>query len=59
NADESGLFPFAPPDQGLASTQMAGKKKEKFRSMMLFMCNTDESECLPPMYISNIRIPSI
>ncbi|KAF8235102.1 hypothetical protein L208DRAFT_1258716, partial [Tricholoma matsutake] len=42
---------------GLALTQMAGKKKEKFRIMMLFTCNTDGSECLPPMYIGKAKKP--
>ena len=30
NVDESGLFGFAPPDRGLASKQMKGKKSNKF-----------------------------
>jgi len=45
----------APPDQGLASKQMAGKKKEKFRITILFACNADGSECLPPMYIGKAK----
>jgi hypothetical protein len=30
NVDESGLFGFALPDQGLTSKQMKGKKSNKF-----------------------------
>jgi len=31
NFDETGLFAFVPPDRGLATKQMSGKKKSKFR----------------------------
>jgi hypothetical protein len=34
---------------------MAGKKKEKFRITMFLACNTDGSECLPPMYIGKAK----
>ena len=46
-----------PPDQGLASKQMAGKKKEKFRITMFLTCNMDGSECLPLMYIGKAKKP--
>jgi DDE superfamily endonuclease len=36
---------------------MAGKKKEKFRITMLFACNADGSECVPPMYIGKAKKP--
>jgi hypothetical protein len=36
---------------------MAGKKKEKFRITMFFACNTDGSECIPPMYIGKAKKP--
>jgi hypothetical protein len=31
NFDETALFAFAPPDRGLATKQMNGKKKSKFQ----------------------------
>jgi hypothetical protein len=37
--------------------QIAGKKKEKFRITMLFVCNADGSECMLPMYIGKARKP--
>ncbi|KAF8670338.1 hypothetical protein AX14_005892 [Amanita brunnescens Koide BX004] len=30
NFDETGLFGHAPPDQGLCTTQLSGKKRDKF-----------------------------
>jgi len=46
-----------PPDHSLASKQMAGKKKEKFRITMAFACNADRSEHLPPIYIGKSKKP--
>lgn len=47
----------APPDRGLASKQMSGKKKEKFRITIAFACNADGSERLPPIYIGKAKKP--
>ncbi|KIK78999.1 hypothetical protein PAXRUDRAFT_70136, partial [Paxillus rubicundulus Ve08.2h10] len=44
NFDETGFFPYAPPDHGLASKQMSGKKKDKFCISIGFACNADGSE---------------
>lgn len=41
----------APPDQGLATKQMSGKKKEKFRITLRLAANADGSEKLPLFYI--------
>ena len=57
NVDESGLFGFAPPDRGLASKQMKGKKSNKFRITVTFACNADGSEKLPIVYIGKSKQP--
>jgi hypothetical protein len=57
NFDETGLFAFVPPDQGLATKQMSGKKKSKFRITLGFACNADGSEKLPPFYIGKSKKP--
>jgi hypothetical protein len=41
NFDETCLFAFAPPDRGLATKQMSGKKKSKFRITLGFACNAE------------------
>jgi hypothetical protein len=55
--DGGGKSPRRSADRGLASKQMAGKKMEKFRITMLFVCNVDGSECMLPMYIGKARKP--
>jgi hypothetical protein len=57
NFDESGLFAFAPPDQGLATQQMSGKKKSKFRITIGFACNADGSEKMPIFFIGKSKQP--
>ncbi|KIY48774.1 DDE-domain-containing protein [Fistulina hepatica ATCC 64428] len=57
NADETSLFPMAPPDRGLCSKQMSGKKLNKFRLTLLFAVNEDGSEKLPPFFIGYSRQP--
>jgi hypothetical protein len=57
NVDESGLFGFAPPDRGLASKQMKGKKSNKFQITVTFACNADGSEKLPIFYIGKSKQP--
>ncbi|EIN10152.1 DDE-domain-containing protein, partial [Punctularia strigosozonata HHB-11173 SS5] len=57
NADETGLFAYAPPDRGLATAQMSGKKKERFRITLLFACNSTGSEKRPIMFIGKSKKP--
>ena len=57
NFDESGLFPFAPPDHGLSTKQMSGKKTKKFRITVGFACNTDGSEKAPIFFIGKSKQP--
>jgi DDE superfamily endonuclease len=57
NFDESSLFAFAPPDRGLVSKQMKGKKKDKFWLTLGFVCNADGSEKLPLFFIGKSRKP--
>jgi hypothetical protein len=57
NGDETGLFGRAPPERGLSMAQMSGKKKNKWRITILFSCNADGSEKLPPMFIGRWKRP--
>ncbi|KIJ59005.1 hypothetical protein HYDPIDRAFT_177950 [Hydnomerulius pinastri MD-312] len=57
NFDETSLFPYAPPDHGLATKQMSGKKKEKFCITIGFACNADGSEKLEPFFIGKAKKP--
>ena len=57
NFDESSLFAFAPPDRGLATHQMNGKKRSKFRITLGFACNADGSEKMPLVFIGKSRQP--
>jgi hypothetical protein len=57
NCDESAFFAFAPPDRGLATQQMSGKKKSKFRITITFACNADGSEKLPLFFIGKSKCP--
>jgi hypothetical protein len=47
----------APPDRGLATQQMSGKKKEKFRISIGLACNADGSERLEPFFIGKAKKP--
>ena len=47
----------APPDRGLATKQMSGKKKDKFRITLGFACNADGSKKLPAFYIGKSKQP--
>jgi hypothetical protein len=51
------LFAFEPPDRGLATKQMSGKKASKFRITLGLACNADGSEKLPPIYIGKFEKP--
>ncbi|KIJ51658.1 hypothetical protein M422DRAFT_157586 [Sphaerobolus stellatus SS14] len=57
NFDETGFFPFVPPDRGLATQQMKGKKSEKFRITIGVACNADGSEKLPLCFIGRSAKP--
>jgi DDE superfamily endonuclease len=57
NFDETRLFAFAPPDRGLATTQMSGKKKSKFCITIEFACNVDGSERMLPFFIGKSKQP--
>lgn len=47
----------APPDRGLASKQMSGQERSKFRITIGLACNADGSEKLPPFYIGKSKKP--
>ncbi|KIJ26212.1 hypothetical protein M422DRAFT_192527 [Sphaerobolus stellatus SS14] len=55
NFDETGLFAFAPPDRGLATKQMSGKKAEKFRITLGVGCNAMGTEKLPLLFIGKSK----
>ncbi|KIK12614.1 hypothetical protein PISMIDRAFT_120578 [Pisolithus microcarpus 441] len=57
NFDETGLFAFAPPDHGLSTQQMSGKKGDKFRITLGVACNADGSEKLPLLFIGKYKNP--
>ncbi|KIJ49861.1 hypothetical protein M422DRAFT_135371, partial [Sphaerobolus stellatus SS14] len=57
NFDETSLFPYAPPDRGLATQQMSGKKTNKFRITLGVGCNADGSEKLPLLFIGKAVMP--
>jgi len=59
---EEFLFTYyhsAPPDHGLATKQMSGKKKDKFRITISFACNADGSEKLEPIFIGQSKKPRL
>lgn len=47
----------APPDRGLATHQMSGKKQDRFRITLGFACNADGSEKLEPIIIGRSKMP--
>jgi len=51
------LFGSAPPDRGLATKQMNGKKKDKFRLTLGFACNSNGSEKTPVFFIGKYKKP--
>lgn len=57
NVDESALFAFAPPDRGLAQTQMSGKRASKFRITLCFACNSDGSQKRDLFFIGKSKKP--
>ncbi|KIM60149.1 hypothetical protein SCLCIDRAFT_124876 [Scleroderma citrinum Foug A] len=57
NFDETALFPYAPPDRGLATRQLSGKKKEKIHITIGLACNADGTEKLEPIFIGKSSKP--
>ncbi|KAF9221518.1 DDE-domain-containing protein [Gyrodon lividus] len=57
NVDETGFNPYSPPDRGLTTKQMSGKKKEKFHITIALTCNSDGSEKLKPFFIGKAAKP--
>jgi hypothetical protein len=57
NGDKTGLFGYSPPDWGLATTQMSGKKQIKTCLSILFTCNADGSEKFQPLIIGKWKKP--
>ncbi|KIJ26760.1 hypothetical protein M422DRAFT_191800 [Sphaerobolus stellatus SS14] len=57
NFDEMSLFACAPPDHGLSTKQMSGKKSDKFRITLSLACNADGSKKLPPIFIGKSAKP--
>ncbi|KAF9228317.1 DDE-domain-containing protein [Gyrodon lividus] len=57
NVNETGFNHYSPPDRGLATKQMSGKTKEKFRITIALTCNSDGSEKLEPFFIGKAAKP--
>ena len=57
NADECTLLGFTIPDRGMATTLLSGLKKSKQWISILFVCNADGSEKLPPSFIGKAAQP--
>lgn len=57
NGDESYINPFNPPDRGMATHKISGKKKNKFRVTIFFACNATGTEKLPPFFIGKSAKP--
>jgi hypothetical protein len=51
------VTPSAPPDRGLATKQMSGKKTDKFRITIAFMTNATGTEKLKPLFIGKYKKP--
>lgn len=47
----------APPDRGLSTEQMSGKKKDKFRITLGFLCNATGTEKFPIFFIGRYKSP--
>ena len=57
NGDEPYVNPFNPPDRGMATHKISGKKKNKFRITIFFACNATGTEKLPPFLSGSLRSP--
>src|ERR1700733_4280938 len=50
NGDETSLYLYNGPDRGMATHKISGKKKNKFRISLFFVCNSTGTEKLPPFF---------
>lgn len=50
-------FSSAPPDRGMATEQMSGKKRDKFRITIGFACNADGTEKEEAFFIGKSKMP--
>ena len=57
NGDESYINPFNPPDRGLATHKISGKKKNKVQLTIFFVCNSMGTKKLPPFFIGKSKQP--
>ena len=57
NVDECALNGFTIPDRGMAAVLLSGLKKSKQWISILFVCNGDGSEKLPPFFIGRTAQP--
>ena len=57
NLDEAALLGFTIPDRGMATITLSGVKKSKTRTTILFACNADGTEKLPPFFIGKYQKP--
>jgi hypothetical protein len=57
NVDETSFFMCFIPERGLASKQMSGRKKDKKRITLVFLCNADGSEKHPIFFIARSKQP--
>jgi hypothetical protein len=57
NLDKNGIFPFIPPDCGLATLALSGKKQNKTWFTLALVCNADGSKKLPPVFIGKAKCP--
>jgi len=57
NLDKMYINPFNPPDWGMATHKISGKKKNKFQITIAFACNASGTEKLPPFFIGKYAKP--
>jgi hypothetical protein len=57
NIDETYINPFNPPDRGMATHKISGKKKNKFRITITLACNATGTEKLPLFFIGKSAKP--
>jgi hypothetical protein len=57
NFDKAALFVYSPPDKGLATKQMSGKKRSKVRITIALLCNAEGSEKFVPLFIGKYKKP--
>lgn len=57
NIDETYVNGSNPPDRGMATHKISGKKKDKSRMTIAFACNATGTEKLPPVFIGKSAKP--